>query len=63
MCPVCGGKLKVVDTRHIKKDNSTVRRRRCMHCGFLFYTQEKEVDYASIRNEWLKVMRAARYLK
>lgn len=63
ICPRCSGKLKVVDTRNIKKDNSIIRRKRCLNCGTLYYTKEKEVDYASIRDDWLKAMREGRYLK
>ncbi len=63
ICPKCNGKLKVVDTRNIKKDNSIIRRKRCLSCGALYYTKEKEVEYSSIRDDWLKVMRKGRYLK
>ena len=60
ICPLCSGKLKVVDTRNIKKDNSIIRRKRCINCEALYYTKEKEIEYASIRNEWLKAVNEGR---
>jgi transcriptional regulator NrdR family protein len=60
ICPLCNGKLKVVDTRNIKKDNSIIRRKRCLHCGALYYTKEKEIDYVSIQKEWLKAVNEGR---
>lgn len=59
-CPVCGRQLKVVDTRNIKKDNSIIRRKRCINCGALYYTKEKEIDYASIQKEWLRAINEGR---
>mgnify|MGYP006383826749 CR=1 FL=1 len=45
-CPACKGKLKTVDTIPYS-DNSIYRRKRCLECGYLFYTIEFEVE----RNE------------
>lgn len=60
ICSLCSGKLKVVDTRNIKKDNSIIRRKRCINCGALYYTKEKEIDYASIQKEWLRAVNEGR---
>lgn len=60
ICPLCNGKLKVVDTRNIKKDNSIIRRKRCLNCGALYYTKETEIDYVSIQKEWLKAVNEGR---
>lgn len=60
ICPLCYGKLKVVDTRNIKKDNSIIRRKRCLSCGALYYTKEKEIDYVSIQKEWLRAINEGR---
>lgn len=56
ICPLCNGKLKVVDTRNVKCDNSIIRRKRCIDCSALFYTEENEVDYDDIRHKWLKTV-------
>ena len=60
ICSLCDGKLKVVDTRNIKKDNSIIRRKRCINCGALYYTKEKYIDYASIQKEWLRAINERR---
>lgn len=41
MCPECGGKTKVTDSRkNFKINNVTYRRRKCLKCGFVFSTYE-----------------------
>ena len=42
-CPTCKGKLRTVDTIPYS-DNSIYRRKRCLECGYLFYTIEFEVE-------------------
>lgn len=44
-CPVCGAETKVMCCR--KDCESVVRRRKCVECGYVFYTQELEVDGAT----------------
>ena len=41
-CPVCGGKSAVV--RSYADNESVQRKRKCLGCGHLFYTSERESD-------------------
>ena len=41
-CPVCNGKSKV--NRSVQDDADVVRRRRCLACGYVFYTTEADCD-------------------
>ena len=43
VCPHCGGKTKVMETRDW--ENTVVRRRKCKACGQLFYTEEGAIEY------------------
>lgn len=40
-CPVCGGDNKVICSR--KDCESIYRRRKCLDCGYIFYTTELEM--------------------
>lgn len=40
-CPYCGGKSRVVDTRH--NPDCTIRRYRCTECHSRFYTEESDI--------------------
>lgn len=40
VCIYCGGKTKVVNSRHQRKTNTTWRRRECRNCGGVFTSQE-----------------------
>ena len=42
-CPICGGKTKVIDTRHTS-NNETYRKKRCENCGEIFFTLEFDVS-------------------
>lgn len=42
ICPVCEGKLEVVDT--VRDIDDIYRRRKCKLCGQLIYTTESEVQ-------------------
>ena len=54
ICPKCGGKLKTVDTLPNSVDQAVYRRKRCLECKHLIYTEEVEVDYEVIRNECIE---------
>jgi transcriptional regulator NrdR family protein len=41
-CPECNGKTKVVDSR--TDEDSTLRRRECIDCGYRFSTVEVDKD-------------------
>ena len=41
-CPECGEKTKVVETRPYA--GAVYRRRKCLECNFIFYTEETEVE-------------------
>ena len=40
VCPYCGGKTQVFNSRSQKRTNSTWRRRKCTECSSLFTTEE-----------------------
>lgn len=40
-CPICKGKVSVIDTEHLTALNMTIRRKKCVECGFRFHTVEK----------------------
>lgn len=42
ICPICGGKTKVKDSRERKK--STYRSRQCLECGNIYATYEVECE-------------------
>ena len=43
-CPVCEGKTTVVDCRDL--GDHVVRRRKCLVCSYVFYTEECDSDTA-----------------
>ena len=43
LCPVCGNKTKVTESREV--DYSIIRRRVCTVCKNTFCTEEAEIDY------------------
>lgn len=45
ICPKCSGKTTVFDNSHIKDQNETYRRRKCLVCGHKFVTVEFEVEW------------------
>lgn len=44
LCPKCGGKTTVCDTRFEGKENETFRRRICKSCDNEFFTIEFEIE-------------------
>lgn len=42
ICPVCGGKITVFDSRSSKHE--IIRKRKCVACKKVFYTSEKQID-------------------
>lgn len=44
ICPYCGGRTLVIDSRNRKKQNYIYRRRRCAECSITFGTQERIID-------------------
>jgi len=58
ICPYCGGKTKVVESR--ESGAETVRERWCVKCYKEFYTTEVMSDTKSTR---LKISRAVRRIK
>jgi len=40
VCIHCGGKTRVVNSRHQQKSNQVWRRRRCLECDAVFSTEE-----------------------
>ena len=58
ICPYCGGKTKVVESR--ESGAETVRERWCVECFKEFYTTEVVNDTKSTR---LKISRAVRRIK
>ena len=45
ICPECGGKTRVLDTRFNDEHNEIYRRRTCPICNHIFFTMEFEADY------------------
>lgn len=40
-CPICNGNVRVIDTEHLTALNMTVRRKKCVDCGYRFHTVER----------------------
>lgn len=52
-CSKCGGKLIVLNTRHV--DGVTIRAKRCVGCRNKYWTIEEEIfreDYLELHNKW-----------
>ena len=43
LCEICEGKTRVINTR--TDVDHVVRKRMCLKCGHIFYTQEIDMDY------------------
>lgn len=41
-CPKCSAKTKVIDSRSCEEE--VFRKRKCIKCGYIFYTEEFESD-------------------
>lgn len=48
-CPVCGGRVIVIDSR--PSEDSIYRRRRCIECDYRFSTIEIEADIYARKDE------------
>lgn len=42
LCPLCGGKTKIIDSR--PEEDAVNRRRKCLECGYRFLTVEIDKD-------------------
>lgn len=51
-CPFCYSKTTVVESRTVR--DSTIRRRKCLVCHRLFYTEESFIEYADGLNSLSK---------
>lgn len=58
VCPHCGGKTKVVDSRAM--DNTVIRRRRCDKCGQNTYTEERMMEYVTGMQSMSDAFKASR---
>lgn len=58
ICPNCEGPVGVLDTRHDKDENETLRQKRCKVCGYIFYTVEMIVEETpEFMDTWCKYYR------
>lgn len=46
-CPVCKGKVQVIDIVHNPDDQETYRAKQCTSCNHIFYT----VEYEAVVNQ------------
>lgn len=49
LCEICEGKTRVINTR--TDVDHVVRKRICLKCGHIFYTQEIDMDYKTGKKE------------
>ena len=49
LCEICEGKTRVINTR--TDVDHVVRKRMCLKCGHIFYTQEIDMDYETGKKE------------
>ena len=49
LCEICEGKTRVINTR--TDVDHVVRKRMCLKCGHIFYTQEIDMDYKTGKKE------------
>ena len=61
-CIVCNNKTTTRETR-ILLSGVVVRRRKCLSCGYKFFTVEEAVDYDDIRQEYRETINAMMYEK
>ena len=53
ICPNCGEKTTVIDTRPEHRNNTTYRKHRCKNCKHTFYTAEIRVpETQQFKNIW-----------
>lgn len=61
ICPNCGGKIQVVETRHDLNSNETYRQKECLHCRHIIYSVEYEVFSESIKDIWKSLERRSQW--
>ena len=49
LCEICEGKTRVINTR--TDVDHVVRKRMCLKCGHIFYTQQIDMDYKTGKKE------------
>lgn len=47
-CPVCGGEVEV--NKSYSDCETVARKRKCVECGYVFYTEEVETDEKCFRD-------------
>lgn len=52
-CPNCNGKNRVIDS--VTTDKSVIRRRKCLDCEQLFYTEEMCHDNDELKSAFWKI--------
>lgn len=63
LCPKCGNRLGVVETRDWS-DGNVYRRRKCKNCGHLIATIEIKIPYDNqFRREWNDAVIRARQIR
>lgn len=61
-CIVCNNKTTTKETRTLLS-GVVVRKRKCLSCGYTFFTVEEAVDYDDIRQEYRETINAMMYEK
>jgi transcriptional regulator NrdR family protein len=56
---MCGGSLKVLDSRTTFK--TTIRKRQCKECKEVFYTKEERIDKEEYTKLYKKAIEQAEY--
>ena len=59
-CPKCDGKLKIRSTL-LSDENEVYRQKKCLSCGYLFYTIEFEVENNKLLQKHLNDIRVTKY--
>lgn len=61
LCPICGGKVVVKESRHDFETNEMYRERVCKSCQYRFYTVESEArEDEELFSTWARLRREAR---
>ena len=61
LCEICEGKTRVINTR--TDVDHVVRKRMCLKCGHIFYTQEIDMDYKTGKKEISQLQRQRKKLQ
>lgn len=58
-CPKCSGASRVTD--NVTLTNGNLRKRKCLACGNVFYTEELEIDFDGFsKKQWNKNYRKSK---